>query len=102
MHQKRRLELRVVVEEVESREDEGVAPAFRLHLDDVDDQGIARVGTVDGDGAADLMDQIEIEIEERVSSRVGADLAAGDLWRLEDDGVTWIDRQRRRRVTVPT
>jgi hypothetical protein len=102
VHQKRRLERRVVLEEVESGQDERVAPTFRLHLDDVDDQRVARFGAADGDWTADLMDQFEVEIEERVGCRVGADLAAGDLRRLEDDGVAWVDRQRDWRVTVPT
>ena len=47
------------------------------------------------------MNQVEIEIEESIGGRVGSNLAAGDLRRLENDGVAWIDCQRRWRVTVP-
>jgi hypothetical protein len=101
VHQKRRLEGWVILEEVEAGEDERIPPAFRLYLDDVDDQGIARLRAPDGDRPADLMNQLEVEIEESLSSRFRGDLAASDLRRLEDDGVARIDRQRRWRVAVP-
>ena len=101
VHQVRGLERWVVLEQVESGQDERVAPALRAHLDDVNDQGVARFGAADSDGAADLVDEIEVEVEERVGGRIGGDLATGDLRRLEDDGVTGVDSKGRRCVSVP-
>ena len=70
MQQERRLEGRIVLQQVEAGEDEGVAPTLGPHFDDVDDQRVARLGAAYGDRPADLVDQAEVEVEQSVGGRL--------------------------------
>ena len=91
----------VVGQQAEAGDDDGVAPAARLHLEDLDRQRVARLGSFDEHRSRQRVDAIPIERGDGLGGRVRRDLVVAHVTRLVDDRVAALDREHRLVLDVP-
>ena len=91
----------LVGEEPEPGDDRRPAPARRLEVEQVDLERVARLGAVDRDRPADLVDAIEVQGEELGHAAVGIELAAARVEQIELDDAARVDRRDRLDRRVP-
>ncbi len=70
----------------------GPAPVGRFELEEVDLEGIARLGAHDGDRAVDLVDPVEVELTELFDRRRRRELTARGIEQIELDDRPAVDR----------
>jgi hypothetical protein len=75
----------------EPRDERRHAPLDRADVDDLGDQRVTRLGTLDCDRAGCAVDAVEVDLRDQVG--LGADLAGEAVVRLEGDRVAGRDLQ---------
>ena len=91
----------VVGEEAEAGDRGGPAPVGGLELEQLDLEGVARLGAVDRDGPGDLVDAVEVERGEVRARGLGVQLAEGGVEAVELDDLARPDRRHRLDRRVP-
>jgi hypothetical protein len=77
----------LVCEQAKTRDDRGPTPIGRFEREKVHLKGVAGFGTMDSDGAADLIDAVEVELQELWHAAAGIELATAGVEQVElDDG----------------